>query len=74
MYVDGDWPKMLAGSEFDGNQLLALVRSGNSPSHGVWDVKLLIREIDEHLDAQVIDIPDIFTGSNKYVGSFLQSS
>jgi hypothetical protein len=54
-------------SDFDGKQLLALVRSGNSPFHGVWDVNLLIREIEENLRAKVIDIPAIFKGSNNYV-------
>jgi hypothetical protein len=62
-----DWPKMPDDSDFDGKQLLALVRSGNSPFHGVWDVNLLIREIEENLGAEVIDIPVILKGSNNYV-------
>ncbi|KAI9866787.1 MAG: hypothetical protein M1813_000729 [Trichoglossum hirsutum] len=53
-------------SDFDGKQLLTLVRSGNSPFHGVWDINLLIREIEENLSAEVIDIPTIFKGSNNY--------
>lgn len=68
-----DWPKMPDNSDFDGKQLLTLVRSGNSPFHGVWDINLLIREIEENLSAEVIDIPTIFKGSNNYVGSYLQS-
>ena len=44
-----DWPEMLDGSTFDGNQLLSLVRSGNSPMSRVWDVNLLIREVEEVL-------------------------
>ena len=66
-----DWPKMPDGSDFDGKQLLALVRSDNSPFHGVWDVHMLIREIEENLGTQVIDIPVIYNGSNNYVSSRL---
>jgi len=69
-----DWPKMPPdGSDFDGKQLLTLARSGNSPFHGVWDINLLIREVEENLGAEVIDIPDIFMGSNNYVSSYFQS-
>ncbi len=64
-----DWPKMPDNSDFDGTQLLALVHSGNSPFQGVWDVNLLIREIEEILGSQVIDIPVVFNGSNNYVSS-----
>lgn len=73
MYGHDEWPKMPDGNDFDGKQLLTLVRSGNSPFHGLWDVNLLIREIEEHLDAHVIDIPFIYKGSNNYVSSCLKS-
>jgi hypothetical protein len=66
-----DWPKMPDGSDFDGKQLLVLVRSGNSPFHGVWNVNLLIREIEENLGTQVIDVPVIYKGSNSLVSSCL---
>ena len=69
MYVGDDWPKIPDGSKYDGNELLALVRSGNSPFHGVWDVNLLIREIEDNLGAQLIDIPAIYYGSNNHVSS-----
>lgn len=62
-----DWPKMPDGSDFDGQHLLSLVRSGNSPFHDVWDVNLLVREIEENLGVQVIDIPRTYNGSNNYV-------
>lgn len=39
------------GSEFDGKQLLTLIRNDRSPFQGVWDVNLLIREIEEVLGA-----------------------
>lgn len=62
-----DWPIMPDGSDFDGEQLLPLVRAGNSPFHGVWDVNLLIDEIEEYLGCRVIDIPIVHMGSNYYV-------
>ena len=68
-----DWPKMQDGTDFDGKQLLTLVHSGNSPFHGVWDVNLLIQEIEENLGTHVIDIPMLYNGSNNYVRSCLQS-
>lgn len=67
-----DWPTMPDGSKFDGEQLLSLIRSGNSPF--LWDVNLLVREIEENLDAQVIDIPFVNKGSNNYVSSAFQFS
>ncbi|PUU77943.1 3-hydroxybutyryl-CoA dehydratase [Tuber borchii] len=66
MYYRDEWPKMPEGNDFDGKHLLSLVRSGNSPFEGLWDVNLLIREIEENLDTQVIEIPDISNGSNNY--------
>ncbi|KJA25526.1 hypothetical protein HYPSUDRAFT_64707 [Hypholoma sublateritium FD-334 SS-4] len=61
-----EWPKMQDGIDFDGKHLLTLVRSGNSPFHGVWDVNLLVQEIEENLSTQVIDIPIVHKGSNNY--------
>ncbi|KAM0800334.1 3-hydroxybutyryl-CoA dehydratase [Usnea florida] len=66
MYICDDWPEMPDGSPFDGKQLLTLVRSGNSPMSRVWDVNLLIRETEEVLGSEVIDIPTVNTGSNFY--------
>lgn len=60
------WDCCAIEADFDGKQLLSLVRSGNNPFHGVWDVNLLIREIEENLSTQVIDIPIIYKGSNNY--------
>ncbi|PUU81669.1 hypothetical protein B9Z19DRAFT_1113281 [Tuber borchii] len=61
------------GNDFDGKHLLSLVRSGSSPFEGLWDVNLLIQEIEANLDTQVIEIPDISTGSNNY-GLYLKLS
>ena len=72
-YVCDDWPKMLDDSDFDGKHLLALVRESKSPFHGVWDVNLLVREVEENLGAKVIDIPDVFHGSNNYVSSYFHT-
>ncbi|KAI1178649.1 3-hydroxybutyryl-CoA dehydratase [Nemania sp. FL0916] len=66
MSVHDDWPKMPDGRDYDGQHLLDLVRSGNSPFRDVWDVNLLIQEIEENLHAQVIDIPCLSSGSNNY--------
>lgn len=65
-----DWPVMPDGSDFDGKDLLALVRGGNSPFDGVWDVNLLIQEIEGNLGSQVIDILTVNKGSNNYVSFF----
>ena len=69
-----DWPKMQDGIDYDGKQLLTLVRSGNSPFHGVWDVNLLIREVEENLCTEVIDIPVVYKGSNNYASFSFRSS
>jgi hypothetical protein len=74
MSFPDDWRKMPGGSDFDGKQLLTLVRSGNRPLHGVWDVNLFIQEIEENLAAQVADIAVTYKGSNDYLSLCLQSS
>ena len=71
VYIEDDWPTMPDSRDFDGKDLLVLVRSGKSPFHKDWDVNLLIREIEENLDTRVIDIPAISKGSNNYVSSSL---
>jgi hypothetical protein len=35
MYDHDEWPKTPDGNDFDGKQLLTLVRTGNSPFHGL---------------------------------------
>ena len=66
MYLCDDWPQMPDDSDFDGEHLLTLIRSGNSPFHGVWDVNLLLREIEDNLVTKVIDIPLLSKGSHNY--------
>lgn len=45
--------------------------AGASPFGRVWDVKLLIREVEKNVGAQVIDVPFVYNGANNYVNSFL---
>jgi hypothetical protein len=67
MAVEDNWPMMPDGTDYDGKNLLALVRSERSPFDKDWDVKLLIHEIEKVADAQIIDIPAIKKGSNHYM-------
>lgn len=62
-----EWPSLPDGSQYDGKQLGTLVREGKNPFQGVWDINLLIQEIEEHINTQVVDIPVIYKGSNNYV-------
>jgi len=62
-----DWPSMPDGKPYDGMNLLQLTLDGKSPFGGVWDVRLLLQEIEENLSTRVADIPFIDKGSNNYV-------
>jgi hypothetical protein len=73
MKSDDVWPKMPDGTDFDGKQLFTLVRNGQSPFRG-WDVNLLIRETEENLKTEVIDIPVVSKGCNSYVRYDLKCS
>ncbi|KAI5862396.1 hypothetical protein GGS23DRAFT_98537 [Durotheca rogersii] len=72
-YIRDDWPKIPDGSNYDGKRLLTLVRSGNSPFKKVWDVNLLIQEVEDNINSQVIDIPFVSKGSNNYGFHFKMS-
>lgn len=61
------WPTMADGRDYDGRNLLRLIRDGRSPFADRWDVNLLIREIQDKLATQVVDIPVVTFGSNNYV-------
>jgi hypothetical protein len=61
------WPITADGRDYDGRNLLWLIRDGRSPFADRWDVNLLIREIEDKLATQVVDIPTITIGSNNYV-------
>ncbi|KAF2235559.1 hypothetical protein EV356DRAFT_523083 [Viridothelium virens] len=67
MSAQDDWPTAPDGSEYNGQDLLHLMHDGRSPFAERWDAGLLIREIEDHLAAQVVDIPAISKGSNNYV-------
>lgn len=62
-----NWPLMDDDKEYDGKNLMRLIQEGKSPFHGVWDVKLLIKEIEQNLDTKIVDIPYVGKGSNNYV-------
>ena len=66
-YLRDDWPKMPDNTDYDGKELLALVRAGNSPFKDMCDVNLLVREVENNVGAQVADIPFVSKGSNNYV-------
>ncbi|KAI4643656.1 hypothetical protein J4E93_006668 [Alternaria ventricosa] len=65
-----EWPVGLNGEEYDGKHILTLVRDNASPFKDVWNVQLLIDEIEEKLQVEVTDIPTIDKGSNNYVRGF----
>ncbi|KAK3377207.1 3-hydroxybutyryl-CoA dehydratase [Lasiosphaeria ovina] len=58
---------------YDGKNLLQLTLDGKSPFGRVWDVRLLIQEIEENPNTTVTDIPFIDKGSNNY-GFHLETS
>jgi hypothetical protein len=67
-YICDEWPTLADGQEYDGLQLLALVRNGNNPFSKV-DMSLVIEEVEAVLGVAVVDIPLVTRGSNNYVGS-----
>lgn len=50
-----DWPLVPDGSEWDGKNLLDFVRKNISPFGKIWDVSLLLREVESKLHAEVVD-------------------
>lgn len=66
-YICDCWPKMPNGKDFDGSDLLNLVRKGSSPFKDNWDVNKLLQEIEAHMHAKVVDIPHVSSGSNNMV-------
>lgn len=74
MYWRDEWPVMEDGSQYDGKELLRLVRGGKSPFAKVWNVENLIQEIEEKLVTQVTEILIINKGSNNYVSLCLHLS
>ncbi|KAK3380345.1 hypothetical protein B0T24DRAFT_191041 [Lasiosphaeria ovina] len=59
-------PRCQMAATLTAKELLALLRSCNTPFHGLWDADVLIREVEENLGAEVIDIPVVYKGSNNY--------
>lgn len=65
------WPQMPDGSPWDGLNLLSLVRSGASPFEDVFDVNLLIQEVEEATQAQIVDVPEVIEGISHYVSIYI---
>lgn len=65
------WPKMPDNTDYDGKELLTLVRAGNSPFKEVWDVSLLVREVEENMGGYIADIPTVSGGTNNYVRIYI---
>lgn len=65
---------MADGRDYDGKELLRLVRDSRSPFADRWDIKLLIVEIEDKFATKVVDIPTVFMGSNNYVSPFTSTA
>lgn len=63
-----EWPKMSDGTDWDGTSLMTFLSRGESPFRGLWDVMSLIREVEQILQARVVDIPSVSFGAHHYVG------
>ena len=62
-----EWPQTTDGTDFDGRHLMTLINKQSSPFENLWDVGLLLQEIETKLGVEVIDIPMVYRGSNNYV-------
>lgn len=59
------------GAKWNGKNLLQLLHDGKSPFKDVWDVRLLLQEVEAQVQARVVDIPQVHAGANNYVRTFL---
>lgn len=66
-YTTDGWPLMPDATNWNGKNLVELMRNGDSPFATIWDVNLLLNEVETALDGQVVDIPGVHTGANNYV-------
>lgn len=66
-YLGDHWPQMSDGSQWDGRNLLDLFGRGQSPFGPVWDVSLLLQEVEDKAGATVVGVPRVHTGANNYV-------
>lgn len=69
-YFCDDWPSMADGGQYNGTQMLGLLRINKSPFRGIWDVNLLIKETEDVLKASVVHIPFVYHGDSNYVSSW----
>lgn len=70
-YRGDDWPLMPDGTDWNGKDLLELIRDGSSPFGNVWDVRILLEEVETQVQARVVGIPRVHAGANNYVRTVL---
>lgn len=62
---------MAEGTEGITKALFGLMRDSSSPSGNIWDVRLLLEEVETQVQARVVDIPQVLIGENNYVRAAL---
>lgn len=62
-----EWPKLPDGVDWDGTDLLGLVRDGQNPFGDALDVRALVREIESSINIEITDIPIVSYGANHFV-------
>ncbi|RSL51519.1 hypothetical protein CEP54_011390 [Fusarium duplospermum] len=65
-YFEDDYPQAPDGSEWNGLNLLDLLKRNQSPFNPIWDVNLLLQEVEEKLGAKVTDVPRVYTRVENY--------
>ncbi|RMJ18142.1 hypothetical protein CDV36_002187 [Fusarium kuroshium] len=65
-YLEDDCPLMPDGSEWNGLNLLDLLKRDRSPFSPTCDVNLLLQEVEEKLGAKVIDVPRVYNRAGNY--------
>lgn len=66
-YRFDDWPKGQDGSDWDGKNLFGLLHDGDNPFKKTFNVRSLLDEVEQRVQAQPVDIPCVHSGSNNYV-------
>lgn len=70
-YCGDDWPLMPDGTEWNGKDLLGLSCDGSSPFGNIWDVRILLGEVEIQVQAREVDVPRVYAGANNYVRTVL---
>lgn len=61
-----EWPKLPDGVDWDGTNLLDLVKLGQNPFGDALDVQALVREIESSINIEIADIPIVSHGANHF--------